>query len=63
VVVKQCRKKEGYSERGDGSEDSDYEDGPGQAGHLVTDTEIEVGNNEESGQDTLPVLSVGSFAR
>lgn len=59
--MKQYRRKEGCFGRDDESEDSDYEGGPDQAGHLVT--EIEVGSNEESGQDTLPVLSVGSFTR
>jgi hypothetical protein len=52
-------KDEQFSE--DESEDSDYESGVEQAGCSTAKTEVS--GEKESGQDILPILSIGSFAR
>lgn len=59
VVVKQKR-KEKYFDEDDGSEDSDCETWLDQAGCSVTETKDS--GKKESGQDTLPILSIGSCA-
>jgi len=59
--VKEYGSKDEYFDNDDGSEDSDCEGGMDQAGRPVPEPEVIDG--EESGQDHLSILSIGSFAR
>jgi hypothetical protein len=54
--VKHDGRGDEYFYKDEGSEDSDWE----QTGHSVTEAEV---GSKESGQDSLPILSIGSFAR
>ena len=60
LVVKQ-RSKDKYFDEEDGSEESDCEIWLDQVGYSVVETKV--GIKEESGQDPLPILSVGSLTR
>ena len=58
--MEQCEKRDEYFSE-DESEDSDYESGMEQAGRSAE--KAEVSGEKESGQDVLPILSIGSFVR
>jgi len=58
--VGQYRERDEYFDKDDTSEDSDCEGGLDQAGHLVRETGV--GCKIDPEQDSLPILSIGSFA-
>ena len=60
-MVEEYRGRDECFEKDAGSEDSDDEDGPDQAGNSVAETEV--GDEQKPDQSTLPVLSVGTYAR
>ena len=57
--MKQYKGKDGCFDEDGRSEDSDCGSGLDLAGHSIMETEVDSKN--ELGQDTLPVLSIGSF--
>ena len=60
AVIKQG-KEDGYLETVDGYEESDCEDGLDQVGDPAAEARDE--GNEDPVQGTLPILSIGAFAR
>ena len=58
--MKQYWSNDGCFDKDGGSEDSDCESGLDQSGHSVTGAEVS--GKKESEWDSLPVLSIGSFA-